>query len=101
VITIAFGVFGWFFIPDFPDQNKFLTREQTALVLGRVERDRGDSVPDALSGEKVINHLLDWRSWAFGENWSLLWNCTRGLNSTRKNQAVMYLCATMPAYAIG
>ncbi|KAF8229045.1 MFS general substrate transporter [Tricholoma matsutake] len=79
-MTIVFGVSAWFFIPDFPDQNTFLTQEQTAFILARVERDRGDSIPDALSGAKVVKHLLDWRAWAF---------------------AIMYLCATMPAYAIG
>lgn len=66
-ITIVFGIFAWFFIPDFPDQNKFLTKEQTAFVLGRVECDRGDSIPDVLSVTKVIKHLLDWRAWAFGK----------------------------------
>lgn len=65
-MTIVFGIFAWFFIPDFPDQNNFLTQEQTAFVLSRVERDRGDSVPDTLSRAKVIKHLLDWRAWAFG-----------------------------------
>jgi hypothetical protein len=65
-MTIVFGVFAWFFIPDFPDQNNFLTQEQTAFMLARVERDRGDSIPDGLTGRKVIEHLSDWRAWAFG-----------------------------------
>jgi hypothetical protein len=66
-VTIVFGVFAWFFISDFPDLNTFLTREETVFVLDRIERDRGDSVPDVLSGKKVFGHLLDWRAWAFGK----------------------------------
>ncbi|KAL9712047.1 hypothetical protein Ac2012v2_005123 [Leucoagaricus gongylophorus] len=79
-ITIVFGVVSWFFIPDFPDQNTFLTSEETELVLERVERDRGDAVPDELTSRKIILHLCDWRMWVFG---------------------LMYFCATVPAYAIG
>ncbi|KAF5380507.1 hypothetical protein D9615_004684 [Tricholomella constricta] len=83
-ITVFFGIIAWFYIPDFPDQNTFLSEEQTAFVLDRVERDRGDSIPDELTKKKLVEHLLDWKLWAF----SLL-------------AALMYMCATMPAYAIG
>lgn len=65
-ITIVFGIVAWFFLPNFPDQNIFLTREETRLVLQRVEHDRGDSVPDVLSKEKLVGHLLDWKVWTFG-----------------------------------
>ncbi|KAK0451142.1 major facilitator superfamily domain-containing protein [Desarmillaria tabescens] len=77
--TMAFGIASWIFIPDFPDKNTFLTAKQTALVLRRIEEDRGDSVPDSLRG-KVLLHLSDWKIWIF---------------------ATMYLCVTVPAYAIG
>ncbi|EKM81127.1 hypothetical protein AGABI1DRAFT_56500 [Agaricus bisporus var. burnettii JB137-S8] len=79
-ITILFGAISWFFIPEFPDQNKFLTKGETNVVLGRVEKDRGDSVPDTLTLKKMLLHLRDWKMWAF---------------------AIMYFCATVPAYAIG
>ncbi|KXN87484.1 hypothetical protein AN958_08789, partial [Leucoagaricus sp. SymC.cos] len=79
-ITVLFGIVSWFFIPDFPDQNNFLTQEETKLVLERVERDRGDSVPDELTLSKILQHLQDWKIWAFG---------------------LMYFCAAVPAYAIG
>ena len=65
-ITIGFGIIAWFFLPNFPDQNKFLTREETRLVLQRVEQDRGDSIPDVLTKEKLLSHLLDWKVWTFG-----------------------------------
>lgn len=65
-ITIAFGIIAWFFLPNFPDQNTFLTQEETNIILQRVEKDRGDSVPDALSMEKLCSHLLDWKLWTMG-----------------------------------
>ena len=67
LLTLAAGVITWFFIPDFPDQNNFLTATQTALVLKRIDEDRGDAIPDELTAQKVRKHLLDWRLWAFGK----------------------------------
>ncbi len=58
------------FLPDFPDKNRFLTREQTDLVLKRVELDRGDSVPDDITFVRVKEVLGDWVIWAHGaSNW--------------------------------
>lgn len=65
-ITLFLGVLGFFFVPDFPDNNTFLTPDQTTLVLKRIEEDRGDSVPDGLTFQKVIGHLSDWTIWAYG-----------------------------------
>ena len=61
------GITTWLFIPDFPDQNKFLTLEQTDLVLKRIDEDRGDAIPDEFTAQKVRKHLLDWTIWAFGK----------------------------------
>ncbi|KAG6857182.1 hypothetical protein H0H87_008247 [Tephrocybe sp. NHM501043] len=77
-ITLFLGVIAWFFIPDFPDQNKFLSPEQTALVLKRIEEDRGDSIPDEITRSKVFKHLGDWTLWSYG---------------------IMFMCSTLPAYA--
>ncbi|KAK0437695.1 major facilitator superfamily domain-containing protein [Armillaria borealis] len=77
--TMIFGIASWIFIPDFPDENTFLTAEQTALVLRRIAEDRGDALPDSMRG-KVLLHLSDWKVWTF---------------------ALMYLCVTVPAYAVG
>ena len=35
-MTIGAGIVTWFYFPDFPDQNKFLTERQTKLVLDRI-----------------------------------------------------------------
>ncbi|KAL0956452.1 hypothetical protein HGRIS_002600 [Hohenbuehelia grisea] len=80
IITIALGIIGWFFIVDFPDKNRFLTKEQTELILARVEADRGDSVPDEVTFRKVVKHLCDWTIWANG---------------------LMFMCTAMPSYAVG
>ncbi|KAF8339413.1 major facilitator superfamily domain-containing protein [Amanita rubescens] len=79
-ITIVCGLLSWRYLPDFPDQNQFLDAEQTELILKRIEEDRGDSVPDVITGNKVKSHLLDWKLWAFG---------------------LMYFCATVPGFANG
>jgi MFS family permease len=78
IITILLGFVTWFFIPDFPDQNRFLTPEQTALVLKRIDEDRGDALPDPVTYEKVKKHLLDWTIWAHG---------------------IIFLCNSMPSYS--
>lgn len=63
ILTLLLGILAFFYVPDFPDQNRFLTPEQTALVLRRVEEDRGDSVPDKLTARKVARHVGDWTVW--------------------------------------
>ena len=68
LITLLLGGLTWFFIPGFPDQNGFLTTKQTALVLQRIDEDRGDAVPDHVTAEKVRKHLSDWTIWAYGIN---------------------------------
>jgi hypothetical protein len=65
-VTFFLGTVSWLFIPDFPDKNTFLTAKQTSVVLRRIENDRGDSVPDPLTFRKVVRHLSDWTSWAYG-----------------------------------
>ncbi|KAF9259710.1 MFS general substrate transporter [Marasmius fiardii PR-910] len=65
-MTIAIGILVYFFIPDFPDRNTFLTEAQTAFILQRVEEDRGDSIPDEITVRKVLRHLTDWTIWVYG-----------------------------------
>ena len=67
LITIFLAGVTWCFIPAFPDQNNFLTPEQTALVLRRIDEDRGDAIPDPVTPAKVLKHLSDWTLWAYGK----------------------------------
>ncbi|KAF8161231.1 major facilitator superfamily domain-containing protein [Crassisporium funariophilum] len=80
IFTIVLGVLTWLFVPDFPDRSRFLTEEQRKLILDRVEADRGDSVPDQMTGAKILKHLSDPMIWVM---------------------ALMFMSSTMPAYAIG
>jgi hypothetical protein len=78
-ITLFLGILCYLFMPEFPEKNNFLTPKQTALVLKRVEEDRGDSLPDPLTAAKVFKYLGDWRIWAYG---------------------IMFMCSTLPACEI-
>ena len=97
-----FGIIAWFFLPNFPDQNTFLTQEETKVILQRVEKDRGDSVPDELSIDKLCNHLLDWKPWTIGMvSGPVLLIGEFTLKPFLSGSAgLMYMCATLPAYAI-
>ncbi|KAL0063494.1 hypothetical protein AAF712_009588 [Marasmius tenuissimus] len=74
-VTIAFGMIAYFFIPDFPDRNNFLSAEETKVggaskirddfILARIDADRGDALPDDVTTDKVLKHLRDWILWAF------------------------------------
>ena len=50
------------------------------MILDRVEADRGDSLPDQITGKKILHHMSDPVIWVM---------------------ALMFLSSTMPAYAIG
>jgi hypothetical protein len=65
-MTMALGVLCYFLLVDFPDNNKFLTPAETKFVLKRIENDRGDSVPDKITLQKVLHHLMDWKLWVYG-----------------------------------
>lgn len=78
-LTIFLGIITFLYVPDFPDKNRFLTPEQTAVVLRRIEIDRGDSVPDVLTPAKIWFHLKDWSIWTYG---------------------IMLACSTVPSYML-
>ncbi|PPR05324.1 hypothetical protein CVT24_008043 [Panaeolus cyanescens] len=80
IITIVLALVIYFFIPEFPDQNRFLTKEQTEFVLKRIDEDRGDALPDEISWAKIKLHLRDWTIWGYG---------------------VIFLLASLPTYAQG
>lgn len=78
VITIGLGIIAAFLIVDFPDKNKFLTEEQTKLMVERVQLDRGDAEPDHLTVKKFFKHFTDPKVSVFG---------------------LCFCFSTMPAYA--
>ncbi|EAU83784.1 hypothetical protein CC1G_07519 [Coprinopsis cinerea okayama7 len=76
-ITLFLGIICFLFIPNFPDENRFLTKEQTDFVIKRINDDRGDALPDEITFQKVLKHLSDWTLWAYG---------------------FIFMCCTMPNY---
>ncbi|KAL0569640.1 hypothetical protein V5O48_012324 [Marasmius crinis-equi] len=78
-ISLALGILGYLFMPEFPDRNTFLTKAQTAFVLKRIEDDRGDAIADDITLRKILRHLGDWTIWAYG---------------------IMFTCFTLPTYML-
>ncbi|PPR06530.1 hypothetical protein CVT24_001424 [Panaeolus cyanescens] len=80
IITILLASIVYLFVPEFPDQNRFLTKEQTEFVLKRINEDRGDALPDKITWAKVKLHLSDWTIWGYG---------------------IIYLFTALPSFAQG
>lgn len=72
-ITIGLAFVGYGFTLPFPDQllasEKLgpFSRHELEIVLGRVERDRGDAEPDPLTKKKVARLMFMWELWVYGE----------------------------------
>ena len=57
----------WFFIIDFPDkahEKGFLTKNDANYIRRRIQRDRGDAIPDHLTWKLLWKHLCDPKLWA-------------------------------------
>jgi hypothetical protein len=74
VITCCLGAIGYVAIIDFPNKatqpgllikKGFLTIDEAAIVLARVNRDRGDAVVDRLTPSRILHHLKDWKIWEY------------------------------------
>ncbi|KAF1849622.1 MFS general substrate transporter [Cucurbitaria berberidis CBS 394.84] len=74
VITVFLGVMGYVTIIDFPDKaskpspitrRPFLTVDEAAIILSRIQQDRGDAVVDQLTWATIRVHLRDWKIWEF------------------------------------
>jgi len=64
-ITIGLGIIAFFTVVDFPDKSNFLSEEQKQFVIDRLNKDRGDAMPDKLTLKLVGKHLTDWKIWVF------------------------------------
>lgn len=95
---MLFGLVAWAFLPEFPDNNKFLSSEETKFVLERIEKDRGDSRPDEITIWKVFHHLADFKLWVYGMMFRTRWLLYELIVG---QSGIMFMCATIPAYAIG
>lgn len=60
------AVAAWFILIDFPDKAHkigFLTKKDAEFMERRIQEDRGDAVPDALTWAVLGTHLLDLKLW--------------------------------------
>jgi|SRR5579859_4754027 len=78
-ITVALGLLGFFLIVNFPDKAKFITEEERAIVMGRLNADRGDAEDDHITFRKCLLHMKDWKMWYL---------------------SFIYVCNTLPCYGM-
>ncbi|KAK7451530.1 major facilitator superfamily transporter [Colletotrichum acutatum] len=68
VITCAIGIVGYLLLVGFPDAQKsawnFLSQEETAWVISRVQADRGDAELPPFSIKKFLRGGADIKVWA-------------------------------------
>ncbi|ETN36190.1 uncharacterized protein HMPREF1541_08467 [Cyphellophora europaea CBS 101466] len=68
-ITCGIVVAAYLLIVDLPDKSEgFLKPHEKAAVIARINADRGDAESDAITKQKVLHHLKDWKLYA----WMLL-----------------------------
>ncbi|CEJ62801.1 hypothetical protein PMG11_11288 [Penicillium brasilianum] len=86
ILTCLIGLLGYVFMVSFPSQchqvRWFLTPQESAYILRRLDRDRGDA---DVEGEK-----FNWRAFL-----------SAGLEFKVWGFALAFLCSTMQAYSIG
>jgi hypothetical protein len=66
VLTIGIAIAAYFLLNEFPDKAKFLTEEEREVVITRIQRDRGDAVPDAMTWAKLVTYALEPKPWIYG-----------------------------------
>ncbi|KAI0857214.1 major facilitator superfamily domain-containing protein [Xylaria cubensis] len=70
IVTIILGFVGYWLLVDFPESNrktwKFLSMEERAWVIRRVNSDRGDVEAPKFHLGEYLRAGLDWKLWAYG-----------------------------------
>ena len=44
----------------------FLSKEEAAILIAHIERDRGDAQTEQFGWKDMLYHLRDWKVWEFG-----------------------------------
>ena len=69
LISIVIGSITYFWIVDFPENAHkslwFLTKEEQALAVSRIQRDRKDVQPEPFTWGKVLRHAKDLKVYGF------------------------------------
>ncbi|KAI4673168.1 uncharacterized protein J4E78_001675 [Alternaria triticimaculans] len=62
-VTIFVSIACWPIVPPFPEQCKFLSPDEKALMLARIKADGGHVADDEISFKKALHFLKDWKIW--------------------------------------
>jgi MFS family permease len=63
--TMVVAVLAFLYVVDFPENNKFLTPDETKFITQRLEEDRGDVEMDQWTWEKFLSYCATPKLWAF------------------------------------
>ncbi|GES57974.1 phthalate transporter [Aspergillus terreus] len=74
-ITRVVGLLTYFLVVDFPDKShmswRFLSEDEAAFIIRRLNIDRDDAVPGDSSLREFLRHGVDMRLWCYG----LIFSC--------------------------
>ena len=62
-VTVLWGIFVLFWMPDSPMQARFLTQEERVAAIERIRNDQGGVANKELKREQVWEALTDIRTW--------------------------------------
>jgi hypothetical protein len=63
IITLVVSTIGFFIIVPFPEDANFLTADEKALLLARLEEDGGSVRHDKITFRRVLPVIADWKIW--------------------------------------
>lgn len=68
IVTILISSLIWFFLPDDPSTARFLTAEERAFVINRLEYDTGSGLgrvtnTDRINRRQILAGLTEWKIW--------------------------------------
>ena len=64
LLTVVAGALSYFVIQDFPDTAKFLTEQERAFVIHRLQSDdQYSAAGETLKWKRIFSSLRDWETW--------------------------------------
>ncbi|KAH7096100.1 putative MFS nicotinic acid transporter Tna1 [Auriculariales sp. MPI-PUGE-AT-0066] len=66
LLTLLCAIPGWWIIPDFPENSKFLTDKERKQWIARLQRSQGlTSIPVPFTWDQIIRAFKDWRAYVY------------------------------------
>lgn len=63
ILTAIVALIGYFFLQGFPEDSTFLSDEDKAYIINRLQEDAGKAHSNNLSFEMVFSIFKDWQIW--------------------------------------